>query len=143
MLVVPGFFGYSDDGQLQLLGRGGSDLTAVYLANEIGARRCRLVKDVDGVYERDPALAAASPTRRFVTLGYDEAVERAAKLIQPKAVRFLERHGASDEVTVWGRGAGRWPTTEAVMADLLDLIESVPPVEAAEAALLRAEASPS
>lgn len=98
VLVVPGFFGYADHGQLQLLGRGGSDLTAVYLANEIGARRCRLVKDVDGVYERDPALTASSPTRRFVTLGYDEAVERAGKLIQPKAVRFLERHGASAEV---------------------------------------------
>lgn len=98
VLVVPGFFGYGDHGQLQLLGRGGSDLSAVYLANELGARRCRLVKDVDGVYERDPALAAASPTRRFVTLGYDEAIERAGKLIQPKAVRFLERHGGSAEV---------------------------------------------
>jgi homoserine dehydrogenase len=98
VVVVPGFFGYGEHGQLQLLGRGGSDLSAVYLANALGASRCRLVKDVDGVYERDPALAASTPTRRFVTLGYEEALERAGKLIQPKAVRFLERLGASAEV---------------------------------------------
>ena len=98
VVVVPGFFGYAEHGQLQLLGRGGSDLSAVYLANALGASRCRLVKDVDGVYERDPALAASTPTRRFVTLGYAEALERASKLIQPKAVRFLERLGASAEV---------------------------------------------
>lgn len=98
VVVVPGFFGYSEHGQLQLLGRGGSDLSAVYLANALSASRCRLVKDVDGVYERDPALEASVPTRRFVTLGYEEALERAGKLIQPKAVRFLERLGASAEV---------------------------------------------
>lgn len=98
VLVVPGFFGYDSNGQLQLLGRGGSDLSAVFLANEVGARRCRLLKDVDGVYERDPALTADVPTRRYVSLGYSEALERAGKLIQPKAVRFLERHGNSAEV---------------------------------------------
>jgi homoserine dehydrogenase len=98
VVVVPGFFGYADHGQLQLLGRGGSDLSAVYLANALGASRCRLVKDVDGVYERDPALNASLPTRRFVTLGYAEALQRAGQLIQPKAVRFLERHSASAQV---------------------------------------------
>lgn len=98
VVVVPGFFGYSEHGQLQLLGRGGSDLSAVFLAHALGASRCRLVKDVDGVYERDPALAAPAPTRRFVTLGYEEALERAGRLIQPKAVRFLESLGASAEV---------------------------------------------
>lgn len=98
VIVVPGFFGYASNGRLQLLGRGGSDLSAVYLANEIGASRCRLVKDVDGVYERDPALAASTPSRRFVSMDYAEALERAGQLIQPKAVRFLERHSASAEV---------------------------------------------
>ena len=98
VVVVPGFFGYDSSGRLHLLGRGGSDLTAVYLANALGTRRCRLVKDVDGVYERDPALSAPAPSRRFVTMGYAEAVERATQLIQPKAVRFLERFSASAEV---------------------------------------------
>lgn len=98
VLVVPGFFGYGENGRLHLLGRGGSDLTAIYLATTLGARRCRLVKDVDGVYERDPALTTSAPLQRFATMGYAEAVERAAQLIQPKAVRFLERHAASAEV---------------------------------------------
>lgn len=98
VIVVPGFFGYAATGRLQLLGRGGSDLSAVYLANAIGANRCRLVKDVDGVYERDPALAASTPSRRYVSMDYAEALERGGQLIQPKAVRFLERHSASAEV---------------------------------------------
>lgn len=98
VVVVPGFFGYDASGRLHLLGRGGSDLSAAYLANALGARRCRLIKDVDGVYERDPALSTPAPARRFVTLDYAEAVERATQLIQPKAVRFLERFSASAEV---------------------------------------------
>lgn len=98
VIVVPGFFGYGENGRLQLLGRGGSDLSAVYLANALGASRCRLVKDVDGVYERDPALTASTSSRRFVSMGYEEALERAGQLIQPKAVRFLQRHSANAEV---------------------------------------------
>lgn len=98
VIVIPGFFGYDAAGQLQLLGRGGSDLSAVYLAHAAGASRCRLLKDVDGVYERDPAVISLAPSRRFVTLGYAEAIERAKQLIQPKAVRFLERHSASAQV---------------------------------------------
>lgn len=98
VLVVPGFFGYGEDERLRLLGRGGSDLTAVYLANVLGAQRCRLIKDVDGVYERDPAEATTTPLQRFVTLGYAEAIERATQLIQPKAVRFLERYSRNAEV---------------------------------------------
>ena len=103
VIVVPGFFGYSATGQLQLLGRGGSDLSAVYLANATGAERCRLLKDVDGVYERDPAEIALAPSRRFSTLGYSEALERAQQLIQPKAVRFLEHHSASAQVAAIAR----------------------------------------
>ena len=97
VLVVPGFFGHGENGRLHLLGRGGSDLSAAYLANALGAR-CRLIKDVDGVYECDPALAASAPSRRFASLGYTDALECAGQLIQPKAVRFLERHSASAEV---------------------------------------------
>ena len=98
VLVVPGFFGYSATGQLQLLGRGGSDLSAVFLAAKLQASRCRLLKDVDGVYERAPALPASTPSRRFISLAYRDAVERAAQLIQPKAVHFLERQGGHAEV---------------------------------------------
>lgn len=98
VVVVPGFFGYGTDDRLHLLGRGGSDLSAVYLANALHANRCRLVKDVDGVYESDPALAHGASLQRFSALGYSDALEHAAPLIQPKAVQFLDRNSAYAEV---------------------------------------------
>jgi homoserine dehydrogenase len=98
VIVVPGFFGYGADGRLHLLGRGGSDLSAVYLAKALNANRCRLVKDVDGVYESDPAEAHGASLQRFSALGYSDAIEHAAPLIQPKAVQFLDRNAAHAEV---------------------------------------------
>lgn len=97
VIVIPGFFGYSEAGKLHLLGRGGSDLSAVFLAQALEAR-CRLIKDVDGVYESDPAESLSSSLRRFVSLGYGDALLRAGQLVQSKAVHFLEHHGASVEV---------------------------------------------
>jgi homoserine dehydrogenase len=97
VLVVPGFFGTDAFGRTQLLGRGGSDLTAVFLAVSLGAERCRLLKDVDGVYESDPAVENSHP-RRFTALNYADALKVAGKLIQPKAVAFLQNHQARAEV---------------------------------------------
>lgn len=98
VLVVAGF-GYSADGRLQLSEPGGSDHSAVYLANALRASRCRLLKNVDGVYESDPAAAApSSPLQRFSALGYADALELATTLIQPKAVRLLDRYSARAEV---------------------------------------------
>lgn len=102
IIVVPGFFGYDTGGRLHLLGRGGSDLTAAYLATALRASRCRLVKDVDGVYESDPAIATATAPRRLSALSYADAIERAAPLVQPKAVRFLERYSMAAEVAAIG-----------------------------------------
>jgi len=96
VLVVPGFFGTDKAGRTHLLGRGGSDLTAVFLAVELKAR-CRLLKDVDGVYESDPADPEAHP-RRYAQLNYQDALRVAGKLIQPKAVSYLARNHASCEV---------------------------------------------
>ena len=96
VLVVPGFFGTDPAGRTHCLGRGGSDLTAVFLAVSLYAR-CRLIKDVDGVYEFDPADPGAHP-RRFAQLSYENAIQVAGKLIQPKAVSYLERHRATCEV---------------------------------------------
>ncbi len=96
VLVVPGFFGTDKAGRTHLLGRGGSDLTAVFLAVELKAR-CRLLKDVDGVYESDPADPKAHP-RRYAQLHYQDALRVAGKLIQPKAVSYLATHHANCEV---------------------------------------------
>ena len=96
VLVVPGFFGTDPAGRTHCLGREGSDLTAVFLAVSLYAR-CRLIKDVDGVYEFDPADPGAHP-RRLAQLSYENALQVAGKLIQPKAVAYLERHRATCEV---------------------------------------------
>ncbi|MDA0311440.1 MAG: hypothetical protein O2992_04920 [Gemmatimonadetes bacterium] len=56
VVVVPGFVGWDRSGAPALLGRGGSDLTALYLAHALSAEEVRLIKDVDGVYEVDPKL---------------------------------------------------------------------------------------
>jgi homoserine dehydrogenase len=98
VLVIPGFFGAAADGRVHLLGRGGSDLSAVFLANRLGAALCRLVKDVDGVYDADPALACARAPRRFAALSHADALRVAGRLIQPKAVSYLQTHGTSADV---------------------------------------------
>ncbi|MEQ1505300.1 MAG: homoserine dehydrogenase, partial [Myxococcota bacterium] len=58
IVVVPGFVARDVDGAPSLLGRGGSDLTALLVAEALGAT-CRLVKDVGGVYDADPRVAGA------------------------------------------------------------------------------------
>jgi homoserine dehydrogenase len=101
VVVLPGFFGHAPDGSLHLLGRGGSDLSAVFLACSLRAQRCRLLKDVDGVYEFDPARAS-SPPRRYTRLGYADALRVAGSLIQTKAVAFLASCGMTAEVAALG-----------------------------------------
>ena len=54
VVIVPGFLGVSADGAIASLGRGGSDLTAVLLADAIRADACELIKDVAGYYTADP-----------------------------------------------------------------------------------------
>jgi homoserine dehydrogenase len=63
VVVVSGFGGVDQSGSPTLLGRGGSDLTALFLAERLDAR-CVLVKDTDGLFEFDPNASAALP-RRF------------------------------------------------------------------------------
>ncbi|MBM0103703.1 hypothetical protein JM946_03060 [Steroidobacter sp. S1-65] len=75
-----------------------SDHFAVYLAHALRANRCRLLKDVDGVYEADPAVAPPSSLQRFSALGYSDALELATTLIQPNTVRLLDRYSARAEV---------------------------------------------
>lgn len=112
VLVVPGFFGTDAEGRTHLLGRGGSDLTAVFLADALEPCRCRLIKDVDGVYESDPASRGGEhaargregQARRFVALDYTMALKVGGSLIQPKAVEFLRLRRKRAEVAACERG---------------------------------------
>ena len=97
VVVIPGFVGHGHAAQPVVLGRGGSDLTAIYIAAHLGAR-CRLVKDVDALYQHDPKKPGPTP-RRFVTAHYDDELKLDAKAIQPKAVRFARSLGLPFELT--------------------------------------------
>lgn len=107
VVVVPGFFGCDHSGRLQLLGRGGSDLSAVFFAAALGASRCRLIKDVDGVYEVDPSGTPGNKVgrrapRRLPQLSYAKALEVAGTLVQPKAIAYAQANNVQVEVA----GAG-------------------------------------
>ena len=103
--IVPGFFGVDDAGSVSLLGRGGSDWTAIFLAQQLGAR-CRLLKDTDGIYERDPNATAGRPALRFVRLSYDDAVALEAPVVQNTALVFARDHKQTFEVARIGSSGG-------------------------------------
>jgi homoserine dehydrogenase len=95
-IVVPGFVGKDEHQRTTLLGRGGSDLTALFIAQQLGAA-CRLVKDVDGLYEWDPARPGPEP-RRYATLSWKGALGLDGTIVQHKAVRWARDHGLAFEV---------------------------------------------
>lgn len=100
VVCVPGFVATGEHGRTVLLGRGGSDLTAIFLAHALKAERVRLVKDVDGVYEEDPAIRSGA--RRYRRIDWRHAREVAGALIQPRALEFAERNDVAFEVGAIG-----------------------------------------
>ena len=104
VVVLPGFIGRDAAGRTTLLGRGGSDLTALFVAERLiaagaDATRCRLVKDVDGLYESDPAEAdEAAPPRRFKQVHWDGALSLDGGIVQHKAVRYAREKRLAFEV---------------------------------------------
>jgi homoserine dehydrogenase len=104
VVVLPGFEAVDDRRQPVLLGRGGSDLTAIFVADALDAD-VRLVKDVDGVFEHDPGRVGA-PARRYHTIAWDLVPKVASKLVQPKAVEFASRRGLRIHVAAINSNAG-------------------------------------
>lgn len=88
--VLPGFVGKSRSGQTTLLGRGGSDLTALFLAQRLGGT-CRLIKDVDGLYTSDPNSYSGPSAARFSRVSYGTALRVGGAVVQRKAIEFAER----------------------------------------------------
>jgi len=87
VLVIPGFAAISASGQCRLLGRGGSDLTAVFLAAELGAT-CHLMQAAPGIFESDPSHG--SPLR-FDRLHWDDLLDMDSEVVQAKAVRLAKQ----------------------------------------------------
>lgn len=96
IVVMPGFVAIGEDDRPALLGQGGSDLTALYVAERLGVPAL-LLKDVDGVYEHDPKEAGEAPSR-FTQISWDEARARAGVLIAPKALDFAQNKGLEFDI---------------------------------------------
>lgn len=105
VVVVPGFGAVRPNGRVALLGRGGSDLTAVVLAAELGLDRVRLVKDVDGLYDRDPAVSAGTP-QRYRRASWDTARQVGGALVQHDAIDLAQARAVEIEVAALGRAEG-------------------------------------
>lgn len=93
VLVVAGFQGVTEDGQITTLGRGGSDTTAVALAAALGSCECEIYTDVEGVFTTDPNLC--STARKLAHVTYDEMLEMAsmgAKVLQIRSVEFAKKY---------------------------------------------------
>ncbi len=76
LVVVAGFQGINEDQDVTTLGRGGSDTTAVALAAALGAERCEIYTDVDGIYTADPRVVRKA--RKLDEIGYQEMLEMAS-----------------------------------------------------------------
>jgi len=94
IVIVAGFQGMTEDGQITTLGRGGSDTTAVAVAAGIGADVCEIYTDVDGVYTADPRVVPDA--RKIDTISYEEMLELAASgagVLNLRSVEFARNHG--------------------------------------------------
>jgi aspartate kinase len=91
--VVAGFQGLGPRNRITTLGRGGTDASAVALAAALGAERCDIFTDVDGVYTSDPRIVAKA--RKLDKIAYEEMLELAsqgAKVLQTRSVELAMRH---------------------------------------------------
>ncbi|MDR9435862.1 MAG: aspartate kinase [Thiohalophilus sp.] len=96
VVVVAGFQGRDEDGNITTLGRGGSDTTAVALAAALEAEECQIYTDVDGVYTTDPRVV--SEARRLRRITFEEMLEMASlgsKVLQIRAVEFAGKYNVN------------------------------------------------
>jgi len=115
VVVFPGFIGRDETGNRTILGRGGSDLTALFLAQQLKAH-CVLIKDVDGLYTSDPACTTVRASR-FAQVSYDTAIRLGGQVVQTKAVRFAASHKLCFSITSIG---AQKETEVGPFADRLD-----------------------
>ena len=114
VVVVAGFQGIDNNGNITTLGRGGSDTTAVALATAINADECQIYTDVDGVYTTDPRVEPNA--RRLKTITSEEMLEMASlgsKVLQIRAVEFAGKYNVPLRVlSSYEEGPGTLITTE-------------------------------
>ncbi len=93
IVVIPGFQGSDQNGNLTTLGRGGSDTSAVAIAAALKADMCEIYTDVDGIYTADPNICKKA--RKLDRISYDEMLEMSslgAKVLQIRSVEFAKKY---------------------------------------------------
>ena len=114
IVVVAGFQGCDELGNITTLGRGGSDTTAVALAAALDAEECQIYTDVDGVYTTDPRVVPEA--RRLDKITFEEMLEMAslgAKVLQIRSVEFASKYNVPLRVlSSFKDGGGTLITTE-------------------------------
>jgi aspartate kinase len=99
VVVVAGFQGIDEHGNVTTLGRGGSDTTAVALAAAMGAKLCEIYTDVDGIYTADPRIYKRAVKMKQIS--YDEMLEMAslgAGVMHPRAIEFGKKYDVTIHV---------------------------------------------
>lgn len=114
VVVIAGFQGTDEHGDITTLGRGGSDTTAVAMAAALQADECQIYTDVDGVYTTDPRVVPNA--RRLDALSFEEMLEMAslgAKVLQIRAVEFASKYNVPLRVlSSFEEGEGTLVTAE-------------------------------
>ncbi len=117
IVIVAGFQGITEDGEITTLGRGGSDTTAVALAAALKADKCDIYTDVTGVFTTDPRYVTTA--RKLLSVSYDEMLELAnlgAGVLHPRAVEFAKNYQVRLEVrSSMEKAAGTVIEEEATM----------------------------
>src|SRR5437870_3225777 len=134
VVVVAGFQGMTESGDITTLGRGGSDLTGVALAAALKADVCEIFTDVDGVYTADPNVVPDA--RKLARVSYDEMLEMAA-LEAGKVVVVAGFQGMTEsgDITTLGRGGSDLTgvaLAAALKADVCEIFTDVDGVYTAD-----------
>jgi len=99
IIIIAGFQGIDDRGEITTLGRGGSDLSGVALAASLEADICEIYTDVEGVFTADPNIVPEAT--KIFKISYDEMLELAglgAKVLQTRSVEYAKRYGVTIHV---------------------------------------------
>ncbi len=122
IVVVAGFQGVDEHGNITTLGRGGSDTTGVALAAALKADECQIFTDVDGVYTTDPRVVAEA--RRLEQITFEEMLEMASlgsKVLQIRAVEFAGKYDVPLRVlSSFEEGQGTLITSESNEEDTVE-----------------------
>ena len=104
VVVIAGFQGVNDKGDVTTFGRGGSDLSAIAMAGALKAKTCQIFTDVEGVFTADPRIVPNAC--KIDAINYEEMLELASsgsKVMQTRAVEFAQKHNIPTTVQIIGQ----------------------------------------